>query len=589
MPGGIPRWVVPGSRVRETEMSGVGGPRDPRSKKENSERGEGPLRRRCAPFLQMRHLCVLVYDLEGNLLDASEQALRLLGYERGEVAGLALGHLLDPDQIPAALEELQRLRRGGRAAGSGRYRLRRKDRGFVPVDYDASVLTLAEKPCAVLGVAVPVGEAESPAGEGLSMSDPMAGERAVRPEVAREGEERYRRLAENVPDMIWHTDAEGVIEYVNPAIERVLGYTQDEAIGMRNERYFTARSVSDTIRWVVEAVSADPPRSFYMGEVECVRKDGSAVPCEVSVSIVYGDDGEILGFEGITRDLSHRQDAAAFLRLLNRELEDRVKLRTEELHRAYEELNALDRTKDLLVSSIAHEFRSPLSSIRAFSEILTTYPEIPEKEAREFLSIIHSESERLSRLVESVLDLSRIRIGHVVWKDGPIHLGELVGRVVDGARPLIEAGAHALRVDVPPNLPCVRADRDRVHQVLLNLLQNAIKFSPAGRPIRIHAEEVEGKPEDDVPAWVRLAVRDHGIGIPASDLRAIFEPFYQGSSEPRRDYPGGAGLGLSISREIVEHYGGRLWAESHPGAGSTFFFTLPAAPLPETGLPPSLS
>ncbi len=241
---------------------------------------------------------------------------------------------------------------------------------------------------------------------------------------------------------------------------------------------------------------------------------------------------------------------------------------TAELQAANARLTELDRMKDDFVSTVTHELRTPLTSIRAFSEILHDNPDLPVAERRRFLGIVIQESERLTRLINQVLDLAKLESGRAEWQVGDVAVASVVHDSIAATSQLFESRQVALALDLAPALPPVRADRDRLVQVLINLLSNAVKFVAAetGR-VRVTAS-VEG-------SAVVVRVADNGPGIPAGDQRMIFEKFRQ-SGDTLTAKPQGTGLGLPISRQIVEHLGGRLWVESAAGEGATFAFSLPA-------------
>jgi signal transduction histidine kinase len=272
---------------------------------------------------------------------------------------------------------------------------------------------------------------------------------------------------------------------------------------------------------------------------------------------------------------------------LRRDLEGQVAARTRdltakalELERANERLQQLDRLKSGFLSSVSHELRTPLTAMLGFARIVgrdfrrSIAPEIPAqgrsrlkaKRIEANLEIIQQEGERLTRLINDVLDLARIESGRMEWNDEEIQVGPCVEqaiRLMDGA-PEHRRGVSLLAaVDEP--LPAVRADSDRVVQVLVNLLGNALKFTEAGE-VRVHARP-------DGRAGVLFTVEDTGPGIRDRDRERLFERFHQGGSGRQR--PPGTGLGLAICREIVEHYGGRIRAEPRRGPGSRFLFSLP--------------
>ena len=241
---------------------------------------------------------------------------------------------------------------------------------------------------------------------------------------------------------------------------------------------------------------------------------------------------------------------------------------TQELRAANQRLTELDRLKDEFVSTVSHELRTPLTSIRAFSEILHDHPRLDAAERSRFLAIIIKETERLTRLINQILDLSRLESGRVAWQERPVDMREVTADAIAATSRLFEERGVRLEARLPERLPRAMADLDRVVQVLLNLLSNAEKFSKPGGRVEVSLTREESQ--------LRVDVRDEGPGIPLEEQEAIFERFRQ-AGDPLTGKPRGSGLGLHISRRIVEHFGGRLWVESRPGHGACFSFTLPLA------------
>lgn len=227
----------------------------------------------------------------------------------------------------------------------------------------------------------------------------------------------------------------------------------------------------------------------------------------------------------------------------------------------------LDAMKSQLLSTVSHELRTPLASIKGFATtLLRDDVDWDDESRREFLSIIDEESDRLTELIGNLLDMSRVEAGALRMEVEPTPL-----------RPLIEETANEFQmmthnyqflVMLPSRLPAVMADPRRTRQVLRNLVENAVKYTPQAGPITIAAQVI--------PGFVQISVTDQGIGIEAEQLESIFDRFYQVDSASTRKV-GGSGLGLSICKAIIEAHGGRIWAESQPRAGSTFHFTLPQA------------
>ena len=227
----------------------------------------------------------------------------------------------------------------------------------------------------------------------------------------------------------------------------------------------------------------------------------------------------------------------------------------------------LARTKDEFTSMVSHEIRAPLASILGFAELMALRL-LPPEQMQSSAETIHRESMRLSALIDDVLDIQRMEAGRMELHVSSVMVDLLVDEVVDLFR--VQSAHHRLVANVPDDLPSVRGDRDRLKQVLSNLVSNAIKYSPDGGEVRICAEQVGD--------LVRLSVSDQGLGIPASALPQLFQRFYRVPGDDRNHIQG-PGLGLAISRAIVEMHGGVLDVRSEVGRGSTFSFTLPLADM----------
>jgi signal transduction histidine kinase len=268
-----------------------------------------------------------------------------------------------------------------------------------------------------------------------------------------------------------------------------------------------------------------------------------------------------LGIEDVMHILDETSQVIHYSRELAR--------RTEELREANRRLQEVDRIKDDFISTVTHELRTPLTSIRAFSEILSDNPGLELAERQRYLGIVTRETERLTRLINQVLDFAKLEQGDVDWQVEPVVLKDVIHDAANATAQLyVEAGV-ALDVEAIDARLRVRADRDRLQQVLLNLLGNAVKFAPRGRGRVQLSAGVTG-----TEACIR--VRDNGPGIDPREQAVIFEKFRQAGSHLTAK-PSGTGLGLAISRRIVERLGGRIWVESTEGAGAVFQFTVPLA------------
>jgi len=261
-------------------------------------------------------------------------------------------------------------------------------------------------------------------------------------------------------------------------------------------------------------------------------------------------------------------------------LELKVEERTRELEDANRELQSLDKMKDEFVSTVSHELRTPLTYIKGAAEILMIYKDEDPAIQAEFLGIINSESDRLTRLIDDVLDLSRMESGEIGWNVSAVDLPGVIETAVDSTHAL--AMQKKVSVEAAPNdgLPPVGTDPDRLVQVITNLLSNAIKFTPRGGLIQVRTHILAAANLEAGKEMVEVSVSDNGMGIPAIDFDKIFNRFQQGVTS-LSDRAQGTGLGLAICKEIVAHVGGTIWVESEPGIGSTFFFTVPVAKPPD--------
>ena len=303
-------------------------------------------------------------------------------------------------------------------------------------------------------------------------------------------------------------------------------------------------------------------------EAELAGAIGSA-SARVMVASVAQEEN--LGLEEVLDIL----DEATQVRAYSHELEAKrseLGAATAELREANERLRELDRMKDDFISTVTHELRTPLTSIRALSEMLHEDPRIELSDRKRFLGIIVGEAERLTRLINQILDMAKLESGRAEWITSEVDLGEVVREAMESLGQLFRERSVALEGELPSQGPVVLADRDRLTQVMINLLSNAVKFVPSetGR-VLVRLSSSAG--------LVRVEVRDNGPGLTAEECNVIFEKFRQGGNT-MTDKPQGTGLGLPISRQIVEYFGGNLWVESEPGSGANFIFTVPL-PVPE--------
>lgn len=274
-----------------------------------------------------------------------------------------------------------------------------------------------------------------------------------------------------------------------------------------------------------------------------------------------------------TEDVLEIIQEASQVRDYARELEEKSEkllAATTELRAANEELKSLDQLKDDFMSSVTHELRTPLTSIRALTELMMDTPDIDGAERDEFLQIILSESERLGRLVNQVLDLAKIESGMAEWNTSDVDLRKVIHDATRASDQLFRDKGAVMTLDLPDHVPLILADADRLMQVMYNLLSNAAKFIPqTGGRVDVVLRQSDG--------WLEVLVQDNGPGMPTQDQPMVFEKFRQVGDA--RSRPPGTGLGLPISREIVNNLGGEMWLHSVPGEGACFAFRLPVQPV----------
>ena len=351
--------------------------------------------------------------------------------------------------------------------------------------------------------------------------------------------------------------------------------------GAAQERVFWRgrAQVADLVALVGRFLGADKARAGLKvapGQAEADPKLGPQQPAgdrlqgEASPRLVQQAESLLAGAIG---SASARVMVASVVQEDRLELGDVMRIVEEasELRHLNERLKSLDQLKDDFMSSVTHELRTPLTSIRALAELMRDAPDMDTAQRQQFLAIVVAESERLSRLVNQVLDMAKIESGHAEWLNADVDLAALLQQAVASTAELLRERGATVQLQLPAQpLPTLRADPDRLLQVVLNLLSNAAKFVPReGGLVQLRLFQRGAR--------AVVEVQDNGAGVPAAQQALIFEKFRQGGDDQNR--PQGTGLGLPISRKIVEHFGGRLWLQA-PAASTTmpgacFVFELP--------------
>ncbi|HEY0014809.1 MAG TPA: ATP-binding protein [Longimicrobium sp.] len=382
----------------------------------------------------------------------------------------------------------------------------------------------------------------------------------------------FAALSENVRDYaIFLLDPDGVITFWGEGARLMKWWTQDEAEGGHLRLLYPDGGSEDGT--AEEHLLQAARDGEYTGEGHRVRNDNSTFWAGVTLTALRDPEGNLLGYAKVTRDLTARRAADAAL-VAAHEAAEQARRHAEEA----------SQMKSLFLATMSHEIRTPLNAVMAYTEILTMEMAGPLSPAQHaHLGRIRTSSQHLLAIIDDVLDLSRVEAGRMVVGRSVMQ----VDAVVSEALALVEPQASAKGVELSSAVSGVASeltawgDSERIRQILLNLLTNAVKFTDPGGRITLSAGAAL-QPPDDIQVegegpWIYVRVEDTGKGIPADRVQAVFEPFVQADMTLTRQH-GGSGLGLAISRRLARLMGGDLTLRSTEGLGSTFFFWLPAAP-----------
>jgi PAS domain S-box-containing protein len=336
---------------------------------------------------------------------------------------------------------------------------------------------------------------------------------------------KIEAIIAGMTDAVVATNRDGQIILLNRAAEDLLQLERRQAQGQR------ARDVVPGERLVAMLEDATDRGRLTAEELPPGSMSDRVV--EAHCAPITGDGGSVIGAVAVLRDVT--------------------------------ELRSTERMRRELTANVSHELRTPLTSIVGFVETLLDGAMTDEETARQFLTIIDDEAKRLVKLVDDLMDLSRLESKRVALELKPVDVGHLAYHVVDKMRPLAENSQLMLSQSVPSGL-IAPADSDRLEQVLTNLVDNALKYTPPGGRVEVRASDDNGE--------ILVEVVDNGRGIPPEDLPHVFERFYRADRSRTRG-SGGTGLGLAIAKHIIEAHGGRISVHSRLGEGTTFVFTLP--------------
>jgi signal transduction histidine kinase len=359
----------------------------------------------------------------------------------------------------------------------------------------------------------------------------------------------YHLSQEAEEPLVWRGTA--LVPDLKSLLERFLGKERTEEI---LEQY--ARS--HNIDWDLSK-NADP--SFVAHVEKLLAGAIGSASARVMVASVVKE--ELLGIQEVMDIVDETRQVIIYSRQLEKA--------SAELKAANERLKELDRLKDEFISTVTHELRTPLTAIRSIAEILRDYPETEKNEQHNFLGIMINEIQRLSRLINQVLDFQKIESGRMQWNIKPLNMVKVIQDAVDATRQLVTHKEMLMTVNLPADVPEITGDRDQLIQAMVNLISNAVKFcEPRSGQINVCLVHRYNK--------FHISVQDNGIGVSKKDQKVIFEQFRQ-ISPTGRGRPQGSGLGLAITRRIIEFHAGQISLESEPGKGATFNIVLPIEKL----------
>ena len=630
--------------------------------------------------------CVYLHDFEGRFVDANDAALNLLGYTREEIPSLDFYSFIGEEELPTASRNLEEILQTGLQKTPTEFKLKKKDGSYVWVVTEASLIYKKGNPYAVQGIARDITEQK------------------LAEEALRKSEERYRSLFEQSRDAIYITSREGNFAYINQSFLDLFGYTREEITDLKVQE--TYANPDDRPSFQKEIEQKGSVRDY---ELKLRKKDGTEMECLLTATVRLANNGSILGYQGIIRDITKHKRADEKIKEYSKNLERMVEVRTRRLnHALYEAEEARDRingilksvadglivtdinnriilvnraAEDLLgvcssevidrpvdfaiqentlrnrinttldkketgyqfdfelpgkdtkpsrimrartsviqgksgeetcivtimhdvtderevdrmktefISTAAHELRTPLTAIRGFSEILLTRDDIKGEEKRKFLSYINKQSVNLVNIITDLLDISRIEsaLGFSL-KKVPCNIARIINDVVPYFQE--QSPRHIFEVVLPEESAEVMVDKEKIGQVLENVLSNAVKYSPEGGLIRVtggltmsdlrlrNAEQFET--EHSAHSEIRnqkssmeyqISIEDQGIGMTPGQVKRIFDRFYR--ADASNTASPGTGLGMSIVKNLVEAHGGKVWVESKLAKGTTVRFMIP--------------
>jgi PAS domain S-box-containing protein len=476
---------------------------------------------------------IVVTDVNGRFIRVNPAYRKLLGYSESDLQGIRFIELTHEDDRAKYQALFTELFQGKRDVFQIEKCSQCRDGSFIWVRKTVSLIPdRKDRPKLAIAIAENISDRKQAEEELRRLSAALEIRVQERTRELQESEERFRSAFDNAVNGMALISPDGRLLKVNRALCEILGYSEQE---LREDLSLDEVCHPDDLERHLNARHQILAGEIYQIQIEkrYLHKHGDIVWVICSASLVRDTQGEPLYLVMQIQDITERR--------------------------------AIDKMKNEFISLVSHELRTPLSSIRGSLGLLAAgVLDNEPKAAKQMLEIAASESERLVRLVNDILDLERLEANKISLNQQWCDTANLIQQAMDILRPLAEE--NNITISLLPSRVQIWVDRDRIIQTLVNLLSNAIKFSPAETVVTISVQDQADR--------VLFKVKDQGRGIPADKLENIFGRFQQVDVSDSRQ-KGGTGLGLAICRKIVQQHGGRIWAESILGKGSTFYFTLP--------------
>ena len=492
----------------------------------------------------VRDYAIFMLDASGRVITWNTGAQLIKGYAAGEIIGQHFSKFYPPQALARDLpgHELRTAAAEGRFEDEG-WRVR-KDGSLLWANVVITALYDADR--TLLGFAKVTRDLTR---------------RREHEEGLRLSEERFRLLVEGVTDYaIFMLDVNGLVATWNSGAARIKGYRGDEIIGQHFRRFYPKEVVESG--WPEHELEVAAAQGRFVDEGWRIRKDGSRFWALVTITALRDESGRLRGFAKLTRDLTERKRTEA---LEASGAEREAMLERERGARMLAQRTA--RMKDEFLATLSHELRTPLNAILGWAQLLRTRGTAEAGEFHRGLEVIERNARAQVRLIDDLLDLSRIMSGRFRLDVQQVSLADIVRGVLDSMEPAAQAKGLRLENVLDPKSVIVSGDPARLQQVFWNLLSNAVKFTPKGGRVQVLLQRVN--------SHIEFSVSDTGIGISADFLPHVFDRFSQRDSSTHREY-GGLGLGLAISKQLVDLHGGTIHAKSMgEGQGATFVVHLP--------------